>query len=196
VRVDVGLLVAACCATGCVARDPATAPALPQHVLIVTIDTLRADHLGCYGDEHIATPNVDRLAREGAIALEATVPAPITRPSHVSIFTGLYPAQHGIRDNISRALAPDIPTLIESGFPDFEAVAWIGFMAPGGTPRAIVDAYHAELVRILALPDVKQRLLDIQFEIVAGTPEQFGEYIRWETPRWAKVIKDTGAKAN
>ncbi len=91
---------------------------------------------------------------------------------------------------------PDIPTLIESGFPDFEAVAWIGFMAPGGTPRAIVDAYHAELVRILALPDVKQRLLDIQFEIVAGTPEQFGEYIRWETPRWAKVIKDTGAKAN
>jgi len=92
--------------------------------------------------------------------------------------------------------APDIPTLIESGFPDFEAVAWIGFMAPGGTPRAIVDAYHAELVRILALPDVKQRLLDIQFEIVAGTPEQFGEYIRWETPRWAKVIKDTGAKAN
>ena len=94
------------------------------------------------------------------------------------------------------AATPDIPTLIESGFPDFEAVAWIGFMAPGGTARAIVDAYHAELVRILSLPDVKQRLLEIQFEIVAGTPEQFGEYIRWETPRWAKVIKETGAKAN
>ena len=91
---------------------------------------------------------------------------------------------------------PDVPTLIESGFADFEAVAWIGFMAPGGTPRAIVDAYHSELVRILAVPEVKQRLLEIQFEIVAGTPEQFAEYIRWETPRWAKVIKDTGAKAN
>ena len=49
------------------------------------------------------------------------------------------------------AATPDIPTLIESGFPDFEAVAWIGFMAPGGTARAIVDAYHAELVRILSL---------------------------------------------
>jgi tripartite-type tricarboxylate transporter receptor subunit TctC len=92
--------------------------------------------------------------------------------------------------------APEIPTLIENGFADFEAVAWIGFMAPGGTARTIIDTYHAELVRILGIPEVKQRLLEIQFEIVASTPEQFGEYIRWETPRWAKVIKDTGAKAN
>ncbi len=91
---------------------------------------------------------------------------------------------------------PEIPTLIEAGFADFEAVAWIGFMAPGGTPRNIIDAYHAELMHVLAAPEVKQRLLDIQFEIVASTPEQFDEYIRWETPRWAKVIKDTGAKAN
>ena len=89
---------------------------------------------------------------------------------------------------------PDIPTLIEAGFQDFEATAWIGFLAPGGTPRNIVDAYNREIVRILQVPEVKQRLLDIQFEIVAGTPEQFAEYIRWETPRWAKVIKETGAK--
>ena len=91
---------------------------------------------------------------------------------------------------------PEIPTLIESGFADFEAVAWIGFMAPGGTPKNIIDAYHSELVGVLAAPEVKQRLLDIQFEIVASTPEQFDEYIRWEMSRWAKVIKDTGAKAN
>jgi tripartite-type tricarboxylate transporter receptor subunit TctC len=91
---------------------------------------------------------------------------------------------------------PEIPTLIEAGFADFEAVAWIGFMAPGGTPRSVIDTYHAELVRILAAADVKQRLHDIQFEIVASTPEQFAEYIRWETPRWAKVIRETGAKAN
>ncbi len=91
---------------------------------------------------------------------------------------------------------PDIPTLIEAGFADFEAVAWIGFLAPGGTPGNIIDTYHGELVRILALPEVKQRLLDIQFEIVASTPKEFADYIRWETPRWGKVIKDTGAKAN
>ncbi len=91
---------------------------------------------------------------------------------------------------------PEIPTLIEAGFADFEAVAWIGFMAPAGTPRNIIDAYHGELMRVLSAPEAKKRLLDIQFEIVASTPEQFGEYIRWETPRWAKVIRDTGAKPN
>lgn len=90
------------------------APELPRHVLVVTIDTLRADRLGCYGNRDVATPNMDRLARDGATALDATVPVPLTRPSHVSIFTGLYPAQHGIRDNISRALAGDVPTLAEA----------------------------------------------------------------------------------
>jgi tripartite-type tricarboxylate transporter receptor subunit TctC len=92
--------------------------------------------------------------------------------------------------------SPNTPTMIEAGFPDFEAIAWIGFLAPGGTPRPIVERYNRELVRILNSPDVRQKLLDIQFEIVAGTPEQFAEYIRWETPRWARVIKATGAKAN
>ena len=105
----------------------------------MTIDTLRADHLGCYGDDRIATPNIDRLAREGAIVLEATVPTPITRPSHVSIFTGLYPAQHGIRDNISRALAPDIPTLAEAfkaaGFETAGFVSSIVLSAQSGLAR-------------------------------------------------------------
>jgi tripartite-type tricarboxylate transporter receptor subunit TctC len=91
---------------------------------------------------------------------------------------------------------PDTPTMIESGFNDFEAVAWIGFLAPGGTPRPIIDRYHREFMKILAEPSVRQRLTDIQFEIVASTPDEFAEYIRWETSRWAKVIRDTGAKAN
>jgi tripartite-type tricarboxylate transporter receptor subunit TctC len=92
--------------------------------------------------------------------------------------------------------SPDIPTLIEAGYPDFEATAWIGFMAPAGTSGDIIRQYHRELVRILKTADVQQRLLDIHFEIVASTPEAFGDYIRWETPRWAKVIRQTGAKAN
>src|SRR5262249_25569048 len=117
----------------------ATAPALPQHVVIVTIDTLRADHLGCYGDERIATPNIDRLAREGAIALEATAPTPITRPSHVSIFTGLYPAQHGIRGHIARVLAPNSRTLAEAskaaGFETAGFVSSIVLSAQSGLGR-------------------------------------------------------------
>jgi tripartite-type tricarboxylate transporter receptor subunit TctC len=94
------------------------------------------------------------------------------------------------------AATPDTPTIIESGFRDFEAVAWIGFLAPGATPQPIIERYHRELARILNIPEVRQRLTDIQFEIVASTPQEFAEYIRWETPRWAKVIRETGAKAN
>ena len=94
------------------------------------------------------------------------------------------------------AATPGTPTMIESGFADFEAIAWIGFLAPGATPKPVIERFNRELVRILNSPEVRQKLLDIQFEIVAGTPEQFAEYIRWETPRWAKVIRDTGAKAS
>src|SRR5256885_13724637 len=139
VRADVGLFAAMICGvSGCVARAPAP-PALPRHVVVVTVDTLRADHLGCYGNQRVATPNLDRLARDGAMARDAIVPAPITRPSHVSIFTGLDPAQHGIRDNISRALAPDVPTLAEAfkaaGFDTAGFVSSIVLSAQSGLGR-------------------------------------------------------------
>jgi len=88
----------------------------------------------------------------------------------------------------------DTPTMIESGFRDFEAVAWIGFMAPGQAPRPIIDRYHREFSRILQIPEVHQRLTDLLFEIVAGSPEQFADYIRWETAHLAKVIRATGVK--
>ena len=92
-------------------------------------------------------------------------------------------------------IAPDIPTMIEQGFPDFVALSWIGFLAPGGTPRQIVDRYNREIVRILRSPEIQQKLEGMQFELVAGTPEQFAQWIQSEIPRWGKVIKDTGAKA-
>lgn len=106
-----GVLAAA---IGCAPSSPAPA-ALPaaKHLLVVTIDTLRADRLGVYGSTTVATPNLDRLAREGAMARQASVHAPLTRPSHVSLFTGLYPAEHGIRDNVSPPLAKDVPVLAE-----------------------------------------------------------------------------------
>ena len=94
------------------------------------------------------------------------------------------------------ATTPSVPTMIESGFPDFEAVAWIGFLTTGGTPRPIIDRYNREVVRILNSPDVRDKLLAVEFEMVAGSPEQFGEWIRTEIARWGKVIKQTGAKVN
>ena len=90
---------------------------------------------------------------------------------------------------------PGIPTMIESGYPHFVATSWIGFLAPAGTPRPIIDRYNKEIVKILHMPDVQQKLRDMEFEVVANTPEQFGAWIRTEVERWGKVIKATGAKA-
>lgn len=93
------------------------------------------------------------------------------------------------------ASQPEVPTMIESGFKDFEATAWIGFLAPGGTPRPVIDRLHREITKILRTPEVSDKLLGVNFEMVASTPEQFGAWIRKEIPLWAKVIKQTGAKA-
>jgi tripartite-type tricarboxylate transporter receptor subunit TctC len=90
---------------------------------------------------------------------------------------------------------PDVPTLAESGYKDFEATSWIGFLTTANTPRPIVDRYNRELVKIIRSPEITQRLHEMEFEVVASTPEQFGSWIRSEIPRWGKVIKDTGAKA-
>jgi tripartite-type tricarboxylate transporter receptor subunit TctC len=94
------------------------------------------------------------------------------------------------------AATPNVPTMIEQGFDDFIAVAWIGFLAPGGTPKPIVDRYNREIVRILKSPETSAKLRAIEFEVVASTPEQFSQWIATEIPRWSKVIKETGAKAD
>lgn len=74
---------------------------------------MRADRLGIYGNKDVATPHMDRLAEEGAMAPDATVHVPLTRPSHASLFSGLLPSEHGIRDNVAPSLDPDIPLLAE-----------------------------------------------------------------------------------
>lgn len=87
--------------------------ARPTNVLLITIDTLRADHLGCYGFALARTPEIDRLAAEGVLAVDAAATAPITLPSHSSIMTGLLPPAHGVRDNGAYALGEDALTLAE-----------------------------------------------------------------------------------
>lgn len=83
------------------------------NVLVITVDTLRADHLGCYGFAFAQTPAVDALARDGVRCTDAATSAPITLPAHCSIMTGLYPPAHGVRDNGNYALAPEAETLAE-----------------------------------------------------------------------------------
>jgi choline-sulfatase len=107
-------LVLAALGQACARADaPQKPPIKSNSVLFITIDTLRADRIGIYGAKNIETPNIDRLAREGAWAHHSTVHVPLTRPSHISIFTGRYPAEHGIRDNVAPSLAPELPLLAE-----------------------------------------------------------------------------------
>ncbi len=92
------------------------------------------------------------------------------------------------------AAAPDVPTMIEAGFPGFDASAWFGLMAPAGTPRAIVDKLNRETAWVLAQGEVRKRLDELGMEVVAGTPAEFAAVITSETAQWAKVIKDAGIK--
>jgi tripartite-type tricarboxylate transporter receptor subunit TctC len=93
------------------------------------------------------------------------------------------------------ALAPDIPTVDEAGVPGYEVTVWFGLVAPAGTSREIVQKLNAEVVKILAMPDVRDRFLAQGVEPVGSTPEQFGEHIRAQMSKWAKVVKDAGVKA-
>jgi tripartite-type tricarboxylate transporter receptor subunit TctC len=92
------------------------------------------------------------------------------------------------------ALAPELPTMAESGFPGFEAVPWFGLLAPAGTPKDVLDKLHGETVRTLAMPEVRKKFDDLGLEPVGNTPVEFAAIIRKETPEWAKVIKDAGIK--
>ena len=83
------------------------------NVVVITVDTLRADRLGCYGFERARTPHIDKLAAEGVLAEHAIAPAPTTLPSHTSIFTGLQPPAHGVRDNGSFLVPDEALTLAE-----------------------------------------------------------------------------------
>ena len=89
---------------------------------------------------------------------------------------------------------PEVPTIAESGFPKFEATAWYGVLAPAGTAPAIVTRLNTEILRALKLPDVKERLEYVGFEIVGSTPAAFGAYIKSEITKWAPVVKAAGVK--
>jgi tripartite-type tricarboxylate transporter receptor subunit TctC len=84
---------------------------------------------------------------------------------------------------------PDVPTMIEAGYPDIEGDSWIGVLVPAKTPREIVALLHGEIAAIIALPDIKERLTTIGFDPVGSTPEEFAARIRDEVELWGKVIR-------
>lgn len=84
---------------------------------------------------------------------------------------------------------PNVPTIVESGFPDFDATIWIGFLARADTQASIIERYNSEIVRILQRPDVRSQLEELDFNVVASSPQAFGDFIRAEMTTWRGVAK-------
>jgi len=91
---------------------------------------------------------------------------------------------------------PDVPTVMESGVPGYEAYVWMGLLAPKGTPQPIIDKLHRELMLAIAAPEVKTYMTNAGIEIVGSTPAEFNRFFRAEKDLWAKVVRETGAKVD
>ncbi len=117
---------------------------------------------------------------------------------------GLAAMRGHIREGRARALAvtgakrasaaPNIPTMSESGLKGYELYVWMGILAPKGTPAPLIDRLHREFVTALRTPAVKTFMDNAAIEAVGSTPAQFGTFFREEKARWAKIIKETGAR--
>jgi tripartite-type tricarboxylate transporter receptor subunit TctC len=94
------------------------------------------------------------------------------------------------------AVMPGVPTIAESGLPGFEAFGWYGILATAGTSTEIVNRLHAAIIKALVAPEVGKRIVADGSEIVGNTPEQFSEFIKRDIPKFSKVIKDSGARAD
>jgi len=120
------------------------------------------------------------------------------------IFAVMQPLQPQIQAGKLRAIGvtsakrfplyAELPTFAESGFPKYETLAWNGIVVPAGTPKAIIDRLNSEINAIFKMPDVQQKLSAAGFELVGGTPEQFGAMIRAEQEKWAPIIKSANIK--
>jgi tripartite-type tricarboxylate transporter receptor subunit TctC len=121
----------------------------------------------------------------GFAALSAAVP---------QIIDGKLRALAVMSDHRSQAL-PDLPTIAEAGYPELDGDAWVGVLVPTGTPADIIALLHREIVKIIATPDMKERLATLGLEPVGNSPEEFTAQMKVEMERWAKVIRAARIKA-
>ncbi len=159
-----------------------------------------SQHLAAELFKHMAHVDIAAVAYRGTTAFMPDLLANRINMSFANIVNVVPLAREGkLRalavTSIKRsALAPDLPTMAESGFPGFEAVPWFGLLAPAGTPEDVLEKLHIGTVKALAMPEVRRKFDELGLEPVGNTPAEFIAIIHKETPEWAKVIKEAGIK--
>jgi tripartite-type tricarboxylate transporter receptor subunit TctC len=172
----------------------------PKEINYASSGTGTATHLGMEMLKSRAAIDIVHIPYKGgppgaADLIAGQVQAILATPSAVLPFaTGGRMRVLAITAARRSARLPDVPTVAESGYPGFDVLLWSGVLAPAGTPRDIVTRLHAEVVKILALNDIRENLARQGADLDIKSPEEFSAYIVAELAKWAKVVKDSGAR--
>jgi tripartite-type tricarboxylate transporter receptor subunit TctC len=137
------------------------------------------------------SPQVNTAIVSGQIQAGFVVPATAMALAQAGRLEAL-----AVTSSVRSVVVPELPTVAEAGFPGFESSAWIGMVAPAKTPKPIIDRLSRELVAIIRSQDVREKMLRIYFQPVGTAPEGLSNLMRSERDRWAKVIKQSGARAD
>lgn len=192
-------------------------PSFPAKTLKELIELVKA-HPGTYSFAQPATGSTPHLAGEllkqkygldlvtvpfngAGLAVNSTI------GGHTPIaFTALPPAMSNIKEGKLHGIAvlstrrspslPDVPTNVEAGVPDLESDTLTGIVAPAGTPNEIIERWHRNIVQMVAIPDVKERLESLGFVPVANTPQEFDQRLKTEMEKWGKVVRDANIRAD
>jgi tripartite-type tricarboxylate transporter receptor subunit TctC len=192
-------------------------PSFPAKTLKELIELVKA-HPGTYSFAQPATGSTPHLAGElfkqkygldlvtvpfngAGLAINSTI------GGHTPIaFTALPPAMSNIKEGKLHGIAvlstrrspslPDVPTNVEAGVPDLESDTLTGIVAPAGTPNEIIERWHRDIVQMVAMPDVKERLESLGFVPVANTPQEFEQRLKTEMEKWGKVVRDANIRAD
>jgi tripartite-type tricarboxylate transporter receptor subunit TctC len=158
-------------------------------------------HLALVQLNKVAGVNIVNIPHRGGVpSLQAAVAGDVQ-----ITFSDIVPAMPLVKEGLLKAvattgkkravIAPDVPTVSESGLPDFDISAWVGIAAPAGTPKEIVETLNREVNKALQDPEFRKKLIAIGIDAAGGTVEEFRAYLRAEIPRWKQIVSDAGLLA-
>lgn len=129
----------------------------------------------------------------GVISGEAHVTFAVMQAGYPNVKSGKLRAL-GVTSARRSPSAPDIPTISESGVPGYEFISWNAVHVPAGTPKAVISRIHAELVKVVGLPDVKGKMFSLGMQVAGSTPDELGGLVKSDIAKWSKVIKEAGVR--